>query len=293
MDREWEKVRSFHKVFGHPIGKKPQMLSPDRIGPRCDWMREEIEEFIEAEDIPHQADAMIDLIYFALGTLVEMGVKPDSLFDIVQGANMKKIWADGRVKHREDGKVIKPPEWVDPHEQLVAEIKRKVTRAANRSFTQHDYRMVVAKPGKTLAAVMESLLLATNVDDDNATEIVNRISEMQIDPGSVQTLFKTNAIPYTVQKMTVNELGQSDLEAQLKSGLEQGEHFLLIVDGVACFGHAESERKHACLIEGVEPQGVVYLLDPGPGEFGLLEMECSLLFNKLKEEKAELWRVFQ
>lgn len=50
---------------------------------------EEIAEFLVAPDIYEQADAMIDLIYFALGTLVEMGIKPDELFDIIQKANME------------------------------------------------------------------------------------------------------------------------------------------------------------------------------------------------------------
>lgn len=46
-----------------------------------------INEFLEAsekQDIVEQADATIDTIYFALGTLVEMGIEPDELFYIVQ-----------------------------------------------------------------------------------------------------------------------------------------------------------------------------------------------------------------
>ena len=57
-------------------------------------MLEEINEFLDAvkeQDIVEQADAMIDTIYFALGTLVEMGVQPEQLFDIVQHANMSKL----------------------------------------------------------------------------------------------------------------------------------------------------------------------------------------------------------
>ena len=43
-------------------------------------MNEEVAEFLVAEDIYEQADAMIDLMYFALGTMVEMGLEPDELF---------------------------------------------------------------------------------------------------------------------------------------------------------------------------------------------------------------------
>ena len=59
-------------------------------------MNEEVAEFLVAQDIYEQADAMIDLIYFALGTLVEMGLEADELFDIVQKANMAKLWSDGK-----------------------------------------------------------------------------------------------------------------------------------------------------------------------------------------------------
>ena len=68
-------------------------------------------------------NAMIDTIYFALGTLVEMGVKPEALFEIVQEANMSKLWADGKPHFNEMGKTIKPEGWQDPHEKLKAAIK--------------------------------------------------------------------------------------------------------------------------------------------------------------------------
>ena len=119
IGEEFEKVKEFHKVFGHPVNEKPVMLDAKRTEIRVGFMLEEIEEFLDAENIYEQADAMIDLIYFALGTLVEMGVKPQPVFDIVHDANMSKQWKDGTVKTREtDGKVIKPPEWEDPFPKI-------------------------------------------------------------------------------------------------------------------------------------------------------------------------------
>ena len=125
MNREYEKVKEFHTAFECPVSETPVTLTLDRAKERAGFMREEIEEFIESADIYGQADAMIDLIYFALGTLVEMGVKPEKLFDIVHEANMSKLWSDGRVHRREsDGKVIKPPEWEDPEPKIRAEIDK-------------------------------------------------------------------------------------------------------------------------------------------------------------------------
>lgn len=132
MDKAWEAVREFHRAFGAPHPDKPELLGADRVAARAEWMREEIGELFEAETIAEQADAMIDLIYFALGTLVEMGVRPQRLFDIVQSANMSKLWPDGKPHYREDGKVIKSPQWADPEPLLEAEIERQTEERSPR-----------------------------------------------------------------------------------------------------------------------------------------------------------------
>lgn len=111
MNKEYEEVKKFQKAFGHPYSNKPTLLTYERALKRYRWMLEEINEFLEAsknQDIVEQADAMIDTMYFALGTLVEMGVKPDKLFYIVQEANMSKLFSDGKPHYNEMGKVIKP-----------------------------------------------------------------------------------------------------------------------------------------------------------------------------------------
>ena len=118
MNREWAMVKDFHEKFGHPAADNPAYLREQRAKARYGWMREELDEFLEAEDITDQADAMIDLIYFALGTLVEMGVKPDEIFNIVHDANMTKLWEDGKPRYDKDGKTKKPAGWKDPYPRL-------------------------------------------------------------------------------------------------------------------------------------------------------------------------------
>ena len=54
-----------------------------------------------------------------------MGIEPDNLFQIVQEANMSKLWPDGKPHYNEDGKTIKPSTWVDPHNRLRKEIERQ------------------------------------------------------------------------------------------------------------------------------------------------------------------------
>ena len=96
MAKEIEQVLEFHKVFEHPIGDIAKALSIKRGLQRHSYMKEELQEFhdaVEAEDLVEQADACIDIIYFALGTLVELGLsdKYEALFANIQASNISKV----------------------------------------------------------------------------------------------------------------------------------------------------------------------------------------------------------
>jgi predicted HAD superfamily Cof-like phosphohydrolase len=122
INNEFNMVKDFHKAFGHPVSEKPTLISEERAKVRYSWMLEEINEFLEATkngDIYEMTDAMIDEIYFALGTLVEMGIPPAQIFETVQNANMSKLWPDGKPHYKSDGKVVKPSNWKDPHDKIV------------------------------------------------------------------------------------------------------------------------------------------------------------------------------
>jgi predicted HAD superfamily Cof-like phosphohydrolase len=126
IDRAWEDVRAFHLAFGHAAPEAPELLHADFVERRADWIEEEADELREAATVAEQADAFIDIIYFALGGLVNLGVRPERLWDIVQNANMAKLWPDGRPHYRDgDGKVMKPAGWQDPGPLLEAEINRQ------------------------------------------------------------------------------------------------------------------------------------------------------------------------
>lgn len=128
INKEYNMVRDFHEAFNHPVAEKPTLMEMERAKKRYKWLKEEIDEFIEAtenRDIYEQADAMIDTMYFALGTLAELGIEPEQIFEIVQTANMSKLWEDGKPRFNNDGKVIKPKNWVDPHDNIRNEIKRQ------------------------------------------------------------------------------------------------------------------------------------------------------------------------
>jgi predicted HAD superfamily Cof-like phosphohydrolase len=83
-----------------------------------------------------QVDAAMDAVYFALGIPMRMGLNPGPFWRIVHGQNMAKMHTDEHgakhvVRRESDGKVVKPEGWVDPHELIVAEIKRQMAVQSN------------------------------------------------------------------------------------------------------------------------------------------------------------------
>ena len=82
-----EDIERFHlEVVGIETPEVPSILQ----GPRKDWaltaLREEIDEFEEAASLEDQADALLDLTYFALGRVVEMGLAPNPMFEAIHGS---------------------------------------------------------------------------------------------------------------------------------------------------------------------------------------------------------------
>lgn len=110
-----EMLLQFHHHFGLPIGQSWNI--PERHALRTELLREEFYEYLNAEeqrDPVAIADALADILYVVWGTAVEYGIPLDNVFRAVHNSNMTKIWPDGTVKKRDDGKVIKPPDWKAP-----------------------------------------------------------------------------------------------------------------------------------------------------------------------------------
>lgn len=114
IDEAYQLVELFQRSANQPVSPNPVKLTKQRVAIRTKWMLEEIEEFISANDIYSQADALTDLLYYLLGTYVEMGIKPDALFSIVHRSNMMKIESSEGLIKDEDGKVQKPSSWSHP-----------------------------------------------------------------------------------------------------------------------------------------------------------------------------------
>lgn len=113
-------VAAFHKACDIPILNKPTIPNKDRIDLRTSLIREEYLEVLHSLiknelDLCELSDGLADLIYVLVGTALEFGIPLERVWDAVQAANMAKVDpATGKVKKREDGKVLKPLGWVAP-----------------------------------------------------------------------------------------------------------------------------------------------------------------------------------
>jgi predicted HAD superfamily Cof-like phosphohydrolase len=117
-------VGAFHKKFGLPGRHEklaPHLLIPDVEEFRVGHMSEELREYVdacEAGDLAKAADALVDLIYVALGTAQMMHVPFDECWGEVQRANMAKVRAtsadDPRSKRAHRFDVVKPEGWKPP-----------------------------------------------------------------------------------------------------------------------------------------------------------------------------------
>lgn len=125
MNNMFYDVRAFHVMFGHRAPGMPTMQTEELIERRARWIESEVRELRDATNIAEQVDAYVDVIYFAMGGIVECGVLPGKIWELVHGANMAKVWPDGSVKKDSNGKVIKPTGWVAPDAAIAAEVERQ------------------------------------------------------------------------------------------------------------------------------------------------------------------------
>jgi predicted HAD superfamily Cof-like phosphohydrolase len=125
-------IREFHEVFARtPHPTVPTMQTPFQANRRATWIEEEAQEVRDATDIASQADGYIDVIYFAMGGLDELGIDPSPLWDIVHQANMAKRQPDGSVSRDPvTFKTLKPEGWVAPEPLLRAEVQRQIDAAS-------------------------------------------------------------------------------------------------------------------------------------------------------------------
>ena len=141
----FEQVKEFHDVFGHANPGALAEPDADSIKLRLKLILEEFIELVEATtadtmasfsvktllgeaddfidrlsdvdiDINHVeiADALGDIKYVTDGAAIVYGIPLDKVSAEIHRSNMSKLGADGQPLYREDGKVLKGPDYTPP-----------------------------------------------------------------------------------------------------------------------------------------------------------------------------------
>lgn len=130
-------VKEFHETYNLPIRTTPDVDVPE-VGLRLDLIMEEVIELIHAlygerasnvidvawkvardaddgnRDIVEVADALADIEYVVHGAALVFGIDLDAVLQEVQASNMSKLDENGKPIYREDGKVLKGPNFFEP-----------------------------------------------------------------------------------------------------------------------------------------------------------------------------------
>jgi len=114
----FELAGQFMEAFGQEVLTKPTLPEPSLAKLRLELIREEVEELnvgIEGMDIVEIADALTDILYVVYGAGHAFGIDLDTCYSEVHRSNMSKLGEDGKPIYREDGKVMKGPDYFHPN----------------------------------------------------------------------------------------------------------------------------------------------------------------------------------
>lgn len=89
---------------------------------------ESIFQFIRSDTKSGQCDFTVDAARIMLRCLRTMKVNPGPLMEILQDKNMAKLWADGKPRFADDGKIVKPPTWEPPEPEMARLINEQVRK---------------------------------------------------------------------------------------------------------------------------------------------------------------------
>lgn len=143
------KVKEFHIIFGHPVSpvltpntKDIRMLRvkliAEELGELCAALGVNLKLYCDGKDsksdmmvfsckedaevdLVEAADALGDLDYVVQGANLVFGIPAEAVFKEIHESNMSKLGEDGKPLYREDGKIMKGPNYYPPSVKQVIE----------------------------------------------------------------------------------------------------------------------------------------------------------------------------
>ena len=123
------KVKKFHEIYKCNIGSLPMLPSKDERDLRISLLDEEFNEYLVAEsknDIVEISDALGDMLYIIYGTAISYGIPINEIFNEIHDSNLSKLDISGNPILRDDGKILKGPNYFKPDIKKILEEKEWV-----------------------------------------------------------------------------------------------------------------------------------------------------------------------
>jgi predicted HAD superfamily Cof-like phosphohydrolase len=119
MKEQLKAVEEFHKVFKQSYNEFPMLILEEEAELRHRLLQEELDEYLNAAkegNMLEIADALGDQLYILYGTIIKHGMQHiiTDVFNEIHRSNMSKLGPDGEPILREDGKILKGPDYTKP-----------------------------------------------------------------------------------------------------------------------------------------------------------------------------------
>jgi predicted HAD superfamily Cof-like phosphohydrolase len=111
MTNPFRDQEKFMRACDQSVGK----FDEEQYNMYKNLIEEEFKELQEAYDMEAELDALIDILVVTIGAIHSAGFDAEGAWKEVMNTNFAKIDKEtGKVRKREDGKVLKPVGWVPP-----------------------------------------------------------------------------------------------------------------------------------------------------------------------------------
>lgn len=127
MQTNFQKVGEFMRCMGQDVKTSPMNIVDKRlinlrmvlIAEEAGELGAEFLDLLESTDNPPKlrnlAKELTDLLYVVYGAGQAFGIDLDKCFEEVHNSNLSKLGNDGRPVYRDDGKVVKGPNYMAPN----------------------------------------------------------------------------------------------------------------------------------------------------------------------------------
>ena len=119
MSNPFRDQEKFMRACDQTVGRVNNEINEDQYDLYLNLIKEEVAELqaaVDACDPVEQLDALVDILVVTIGAIHSAGFDAEGAWKEVMRTNFAKIDTEtGKVRKREDGKVLKPVGWTPPN----------------------------------------------------------------------------------------------------------------------------------------------------------------------------------